>query len=115
MVASFILAIVTTIRAIFEFFAHQAEKHSGKDNKIVKAMVSCMRCCLACVEKCIQYLTENAVIHMAFTGHWYFSSCCQSLQLLLQEFMLFFLIGFLSTSFSLLGVLLISLSNGLIG
>jgi len=56
-----LIAIVTMLRVVFEYFAKKAEKMSG-DNVIVKAVLCYVRCMIWCLDKCVKFITENAYV-----------------------------------------------------
>ena len=62
-----LIAIVTMLRVVFEYFAKKAEKLSG-DNVIVKAVLCYVRCMLWCLDKCVKFITENAYVQVAISG-----------------------------------------------
>lgn len=61
---SFIIAIVQTIRVIFEYYRRQIQS-ANKDNKVVKALLCVTGYLLWCLEKCIKFITKNAYIQCA--------------------------------------------------
>lgn len=66
-----LIAIVTMLKFIFEFFAKQQEKIT-QSNPVAKAAVWCMRCCIHCLDACVKFVSENAYVQIAIGG---FSFC----------------------------------------
>ena len=64
---SFLIAVVTMIKVIFEYFAKKYEKAAG-DNPIVKAIICYVRCMIWCLDACVKFISENAYIQVAING-----------------------------------------------
>lgn len=62
-----LIAIVTMLKMIFEFFAKQQEKLS-EANPVAKAAIWCMRCCIHCLDACVKFVSENAYVQIAIGG-----------------------------------------------
>lgn len=69
---SLLIAIVTMIKVLFEYFAKKYEKLSG-DNVLVKAVLCYIRCMIWCLDACVKFISENAYIQVAING----SSFCE--------------------------------------
>lgn len=69
---SLLIAIVTMLKVVFEYFAKKYEKASG-DNPLVKAILCCVRCMIWCLDACVKFISENAYIQVAING----SSFCE--------------------------------------
>ena len=52
---SLILAIVWTIRAIFEYIGNKVEQASG-GNAATRCLLGCIRCCLDCFDRFVRFL-----------------------------------------------------------
>jgi choline transporter-like protein 2/4/5 len=61
---SFLIAVVTMIKVIFEYFAKKAEAASG-NNPVVKMAVCCARCCIWMLDAYIKFINKNAYIQVA--------------------------------------------------
>jgi hypothetical protein len=59
---SFLVALITTIRIIFEYIVYQYEKAGMKDNIVFKIVTCVIRCYLWCLDKCIKFINKNAYI-----------------------------------------------------
>ena len=58
---SFLIALVTMIRVMFEYYTKKVEA-MNKGNPIVKALLCCGRCCLYMLDKYVKFITKNAFI-----------------------------------------------------
>ena len=65
---SFLVALVTFLRIIFEIFCKKFEEAGEKAGPIWKIVACCVRCCLWCLECCVKVITENAYVHCAING-----------------------------------------------
>lgn len=61
---SFLIAVVTMIRVIFEYCVYQYEKANG-DSIIFKIVTCCIRCYLKCLDCCVKFMNKNAYIQIA--------------------------------------------------
>ena len=52
---SFILAVVWTIRSVFEYVGNKVERASG-NNGCVKCLLCSVRCCLDCFDRFVRFL-----------------------------------------------------------
>lgn len=64
---SFIIAVVTMLKVIFEYYAKKVEKMSG-DNPMVKILLCIARCVIWCLDACVKFISENAYIQIAING-----------------------------------------------
>jgi len=62
---SFLIAVTTAIKVIFEYFAKQGEKAAGKDNVIYKCLICCVRAMIWCLDSCVKFISVNAYIQVA--------------------------------------------------
>lgn len=112
---SFILAIVWTVRIIFEFVAHQAEKYKATETTIIKWAISCMRCCLDCFERFIRFLNRQAYIQIALTGKNFCESARDAFFLMLRNTARFSIVAGLGELFILIGKAFIVAVTSFIG
>jgi choline transporter-like protein 2/4/5 len=59
---SFLIALITFIRIVFEYIVYQYEKMGQKDNCLFKTITCCIRCILYCLDKYVKFITKNAYI-----------------------------------------------------
>jgi hypothetical protein len=64
---SFLIAVVTMLKVIFEYYAKKVEKMSG-DNPMVKFLLCIARCVIWCLDACVKFISENAYIQVAING-----------------------------------------------
>lgn len=64
---SLLIAIVTMLKVVFEYFAKKYEKLAG-GNPFVKAIICYVRCMIWCLDKCVKFISENAYIQVAING-----------------------------------------------
>jgi hypothetical protein len=62
---AFLIAVVTTIRVIFEYCVYQYEKMGQKDNIVFKIVTWVIRCYLKCLDCCVKFMNKNAYIQVA--------------------------------------------------
>jgi choline transporter-like protein 2/4/5 len=61
---SFLIALITFIRIVFEYLAKQAET-ANKENPVFKVVVCYIRYILWCLDKYVKFITKNAFIQIA--------------------------------------------------
>ena len=59
---SFLIALITFIRLIFEYIVYQYEKVGNKENPVYKAVKCVIRCILWCLDRYVKFITKNAYI-----------------------------------------------------
>lgn len=64
---SFLIAVVTMLKFIFEYFAKTQEKLT-QNNCAAKTAVKCIRCCIWCLDACVKFISENAYCQIAISG-----------------------------------------------
>jgi hypothetical protein len=62
---SFLIALITMIRIVFEYLAHKYEAMAGKDGTLYKIVTCFMRCVLWCLDQYVKFITKNAFIQIA--------------------------------------------------
>lgn len=82
---SFIIALVTFIRVVFEYLNKKYEAMGNKDNAIYKAVSCCMRCVLWCLDKYVKFITKNAYIQIALHSESFCTSAWNSFWLILRH------------------------------
>lgn len=65
---SFLIALITLIKIIFEYYVKKCEAIAGENSDIYKILTCCMRCCIWCLDSCIKFISENAYIQVALKG-----------------------------------------------
>jgi len=111
---SFILAIVWTIRAIFEYIGNKVEGASG-DNGCTKCLISCIRCCLDCFDRMIRYLNRNAYIYCCITANSFCPSALEAFLLILKNAAKFAMVESIAGAFIFLAKSFVAVVTTLIG
>lgn len=110
---SFILAVIWTIRMIFEYFQSKLEKLGG-DNSMVKCAMCAVRCCLDCCHRFVKFLNKNAYIQVALTGKNFCSSAMAAFVLALKNSGSFVITNGIGTLIQFLGKMGIATGNTLL-
>jgi hypothetical protein len=58
---SFLIAVITFIRIVFEYFCKKFEKIIDT-NPVSKIIICCVRMCLGCLDCCVKFISENAFV-----------------------------------------------------
>ena len=107
---SFLMALVWTIRAIFEYIGEKMIDASG-NNGCTRCLISCIRCCLDCFDRFIRYINRNAYIYMALSGESFCSSALNSFILILKNSAKFAFVEGIADIFMFLAKVFISTST----
>ena len=113
---SFILALIWTIRAIFEYLNRKIKSSFG-DRPIprpVSWMLTCCRCCIDCCHRFIKYVNMNAYCQVALTGESFCVAAMNGFILILKNSAAFIFTGGLGGFFNLIGKLLVCVLNMII-
>ena len=62
---SFLIAVISMIRFVFEYLVKKYESMAGGDNVLYKAATCCIRCILWCLDSYVKFLNKNAYIQIA--------------------------------------------------
>jgi len=62
---AFLIAVVTMLKVVFEYFAKKYEAIAGKDNPVYKAAACVIRGCIWCLDCCVKFINENSYIQIA--------------------------------------------------
>ena len=81
---SFLLAVVWTIRTIFEYVGNSVEKATG-ENAATRCLIGCVRCCLDCFDRFVRFINQNAYIYMAISNESFCSSALNAFILVLKN------------------------------
>lgn len=111
---SFLLAIVWTIRIVFEYLDNKMKKLK-ENNQLASCISSGIRCCLACFDRFIRFLNVNAYIHVCLTGNSFCSSAMSAFVLALKHSGSFMTTNGIGSLINILGKLTISVGNSVIG
>ena len=81
---SLLIAIVWTIRAIFEYVGNKVAAATG-NNCLVKGLLCCVRCCLDCFDRFMRFINQNAYIYCALSNENFCSSALNAFILVLKN------------------------------
>jgi len=104
---AFLVAVVTTIKVVFEYFAAKYEKVAGKDNCVFKAVTCCIRYCIWCLDAYIKFINKNAYIQIALHNSSFCKAAKESFYLMIRHAGRF-------TSLNVVGWLITFLGKGII-
>lgn len=107
---SFIIAVITTVRAVVSYMCKKAEEASG-DNVAVKIISCLVRCLLKCLQDIVEYINRAAYGFMAIAGQNFCKSAYNGLLLNLIHGAKFSFGNYLAMMFILLGKIGITVLN----
>lgn len=82
---SFCIAVVQTIRVLFEWYRRMMAKAASKESKVIKAIMCITSYCLYILEKCVKYISKNAYIQVALTNDWFCKAAWNAFALILSN------------------------------
>jgi len=100
---SFLVALVTFIRIIFEYIIYQYEKVGNKENPIYKCFKCVARCILWCLDKYVEFITKNAYIQIALHNSMFCKAAMDAFFLALRHIGRFSSAGMIGTIMMVLG------------
>lgn len=111
---SFLLAIIWSIRLVFEYVNKKIKDLNG-DNAAVKCISSAIRCCLDCCHRFVKFLNENAYIQVALTGENFCQSAMAGFVLALKHSSSFVITNGIGSMIGFIGKITIATGNTFIG
>jgi choline transporter-like protein 2/4/5 len=82
---SFLIAVTTMIKVIFEYFAKKAEMSGAANNPVAKAFLCCARCAIWCLDSCVKFISKNAYIQVALHSKAFCTSAWESFYLTIRH------------------------------
>jgi hypothetical protein len=82
---SFLIALITFIRLVFEYIIYQYEKVGNKENPVYKALKCVIRCILWCLDQYVKFITKNAYIQIALHSENFCKSAWNSFCLIIRH------------------------------
>ena len=110
---SFVLAVVWTIRAIFEFIGERVKDASG-NNMAVRCLLGCVNCYLDCFDRFIRFLNQNAFIYLAISNENFCSSALNAFILVLKNAAKFAFVNAIGGAFMVIAKLCIAFGTTVI-
>ena len=111
---SFILAIIWSIRIVFEYVQKKLESIGG-NNSALSCIKYIVRCCLDCCHRFVKFLNKNAYIQVALTGNNFCHSALSACALALKNSATFVITNGIGYLLSFLGKMSIAVGNTCIG
>lgn len=109
-----LIAIVQSIRVMFEYVDHQLKEHEG-NSAAMKAFRCITRCCLCCLEKCIRFISKNAYIKTAITGDGFCFAAFRSYKLIFNHLLAFGATNSITAILMIVGKIMVCIASMLFG
>eukprot|EP00980_Cylindrotheca_fusiformis_P012449 scaffold3054_cov129-Cylindrotheca_fusiformis.AAC.13 len=103
---SLIIAIIRLLRSILEAIKKQISEMSNE--KLAEVLFCCCTCCLCCLEKCVQFINENAYIQCAIFGTPFCESGRKAFFLILRNAARIGAVSYVSAAVLIVGKIFIS-------
>ena len=108
---SLIIAIVTFIRFLFEWFRRVCARLSG-ENPCVKCILCCVSYCIWILERCVKYISKNAYIQVALTNDYFCKAAWNAFSLIIANAARFGWANSVGSILNFFGIVSIGASNG---
>jgi len=82
---SFLIAVITMIRVVFEYLVKKYEAVGNKENPVYKALKCVIRCILWCLDKYVKFITKNAYIQIALHSQSFCKSAWDAFCLIIRH------------------------------
>jgi len=82
---SFIIALVTFIRILFEYIIYQYEQVGNKENPVYKCFKCAIRYMLWCLDKYVKCISKNAFIQIALSSENFCSAAWTAFWLIIRH------------------------------
>lgn len=110
--ASFLIALVQFIRAVFEYIVNKIKEASnGEPNIVMQYIICCIRSCLGCLQWLVDTLARNVLIVTAIKGYSFCYATGDVLKLIISNFGLFSVLSVLASLVTFLGKILLSVAS----
>jgi hypothetical protein len=87
---SFIVALVQTARIVVRVITHYQQRAMGSDpNCVTRAILYSAECCLACFQRLLEFIANQAYIHVAIYGTPFCTSAWSAFNLVLRNVLRF--------------------------
>ena len=90
-------------------------KQNGIESKILDLFVKCLMCYVSCFTRIIEFISELGYAQVAISCQNFCTSCMEAFKLLVSNPMKFGVVGFVGTTFVIIGNLFIAGACGVIG
>jgi len=82
---SFLIAVVTMIRVVFEYLVKQYEASGAKENPVMKAIFCCIRGMLYLLDQYVKFISKSAFIQTAIHNSSFCESAINSFYLIIRH------------------------------
>jgi len=111
---SCLIAVVTCLRAAFEYIDHQMKQHSENNSCMMKAFRCIIRCCLCCLERCIRFISKNSYIHTSMKGDGFCFAAVRSYRLIFRHLLSFGATNTITSILMIIGKMMVCVSSMLV-
>ena len=109
-----LIAIVQSIRVMFEYVDHQMKEHEG-NSAAIKALRCITKCCLCCLEKCIRFISKNAYIKTSISGDGFCFAAFRSYKLIFNHLLAFGATNSITAILMIVGKIMVCIASMLFG
>ena len=111
-----IVAIIRFLMFFVEYVKKQMEKSAGKtQGKCIKCVFCCIECCLACCNKIMEFVNKHAYIQIALKGDSFCTAAWEGFGLIIRNLGRFSALAAISTVFTFIGTIFITVGSCIIG
>ena len=111
-----IVAIIRFLMFFVEYVKKQMEKSVGKtQGKCIKCVFCCIECCLACCNKIMEFVNKHAYIQIALKGDSFCTAAWEGFGLIIRNLGRFSALAAISTVFTFIGTIFITVGSCIIG
>ena len=111
-----IVAIIRFLMFFVEYVKKQMEKSAGKtQGKFIKCLFGCIQCCLGCCNKIMEFVNKHAYIQIALKGDSFCTAAWEGFGLIIRNLGRFTALAAISTIFTFIGTIFITVGSCIIG
>ena len=111
-----IVAIIRFLMFFVGYVKKQIEKSAGKtQGKCIKCVFCCIECCLACCNKIMEFVNKHAYIQIALKGDSFCTAAWEGFGLIIRNLGRFSALAAISTVFTFIGTIFITVGSCIIG
>jgi hypothetical protein len=111
-----IVAIIRFLMFFVEYIKKQMLKSAGKtQGKCIKCVFCCIECCLACCNKIMEFVNKHAYIQIALKGDSFCTAAWEGFGLIIRNLGRFSALAAISTVFTFIGTIFITVGSCIIG
>jgi len=111
-----IVAIIRFLMFFVEYIKRKMEKSAGKtQGKFIKCFFGCIQCCLGCCNKIMEFVNKHAFIQIALKGDSFCTAAWEGFGLIIRNLGRFTALAAVSTVFTFIGTIFITVGSCIIG